>query len=169
MTFSIVFPAFHPRKGQETFFIEKIWFTTRLTTRVVFPAWHNFSNETFMQGLANRNKVHTIRNGKRHKVGGILSARYWSSKPYYSKQVEFSIITIKKIFDIEIDENGVVTVDNHVFNEDGERELAENDGLSYSDFSEWIIVPVTKKKKPFSGQIICWTDHIDYNQEKYFV
>jgi len=38
------------------------------------------------------------------------------------------------------------------------RDVALNDGLSYQDFFSWFGI----KKKLFEGQIICWSNDIDY-------
>jgi len=75
ITFSRQFPHSHKRSGEETNFVEKIMFG---------------------------GKIHTIRNSymvwedrfkKIYKGEACLALRYWSGKPYRSKQVEFLRLT----------------------------------------------------------------------------
>jgi len=132
ITFSRVFPKYHPKAGQPTYFVEKI--------------------------LA-KAKVHTIRNGNRWKVGDKFSPRIWSDKPYKSKQIIFSTdIEIKKVFSFSKDLisehfylNGIET------HPDDLMEIAKNDGLELSDLLLWFQYP-----KPFNGQIICWSEDVSY-------
>jgi hypothetical protein len=100
-------------------------------------------------------KYHTIRAGNRWKVGETFSARIWSGKPYRSKQVEFAQLPIKKIWNIEFDENGVIAIDG--FYTDKDYEIAMNDGLAEDDFYSWFPMG-----KPFKGQIICWNENVNY-------
>lgn len=129
ITFSRFFPVYHPRKGEPTGFIEKI-----LTAQ----------------------KIHTIRCGNRWRKGDVFSARFWTDKPYKSKQQEFAVIKIKKVFDIEINITTVL-VNGFPINNLTFREIAENDGLQFEDFRNWF-----PKDKIFTGQIICWNENIEY-------
>lgn len=111
-------------------------------------------------------KNHTIRAGNRWKEGDWFSPRFWSGKPYASKQVNFVPdlgIQIKKTWPFEVDENGVASLDgSYLFGEEDENELAKNDGLTLQDFNDWLLMPCYKKSKAFSGQIICWNPEIEY-------
>jgi hypothetical protein len=128
LTVSRTFPKTHKRAGQQTWFVEKI-------NEAIIP----ISEEPIMG-----KKIHTIRANyefweKRAKQindgEAILSLRYWSGKPYNSKQVEFCQLT--KI--------GLQKLDNPTnffYAEiDGKKcnweDVAKNDGLSFYDFCEW--------------------------------
>jgi hypothetical protein len=94
ITFSRVFPKYHPKAGQPTYFVEKFLssinykyydedrqFNPRLSVDIFEP------------------KHHTIRNGNRWKVGDKFSPRVWSGKPYNSKQIILSDdVEIKQIY-----------------------------------------------------------------------
>lgn len=126
------FLATHPRKGEPTFFRDKI-----------------------LTGI----KKHTIRAGKRWKVGEWISFRTWSGRARKSSQVEFHQAQVKKIFDIDIYETLEVFIDGKFYcNYSSEliKALAGNDGLDEMDFKCWFM------DLPFSGQVICWSDNIDY-------
>ncbi len=130
ITFSKYFPAYHLKKGQETFFVEK-----------------------FLSG----DKKHTIRAGSRWNTGDIFSPRYWTGKPYNSKQEQFAPDTeILKVYSFEINE-GCFMINNELYAYSSSVELldklAENDGLSQIELLEWFRYP-----KDFKGQIICWRE-----------
>lgn len=117
LTFSRVYPSYHPRKGESTFFVDKI-----------------ISGE----------KSHTIRAGNRWKVGDKFSPRVWSDKPYRSPQIEFApAIEVKKVFDFKVTDDGYL-LNGKSLNLDGLTELAKNDGLGADDFELWF-APYTKK------------------------
>lgn len=164
LTFSRFFPAYHPRKGEPTFFVEKIMagFADKgngwiMQDEFVLYDWHEYYNAI--------PKWHTIRAGKRWKVGDIFSPRIWSGKPYASKQVAFSEpIEIKKVFDFEIVPVGEyfsVYIDHLVKKEELQPTLAKNDGLKEIDFVHWFSSKEIKQKG-FDGQIICWNEKIEY-------
>ena len=134
LTVSRTFPKTHKRAGEQTHFTEKI------ACGVFCPgdcSDCNFKNP----------KIHTIRGNyelweKRAKEinegRAILSIRYWSGKPYRSKQVEL----------YKLEEIGLQKLDNpknFVWAEiDGKKcnweDVAKNDGLSFDDFCEWFKV-----------------------------
>lgn len=158
ITFSRNFPVKHPRKGEPTYFVEKIWagladITDRMQGSVDMD-WYEYYN-----GVP---KWHTIRAGNRWKVGDFFSPRFWSGKPYNSKQ---SLITepieIKKIWDFKMDENGVYSVGGFYLDNDQYEVLAKNDGLTEEDMFHWFM-PNYDKPKAFKGQIICWNEKIEY-------
>lgn len=172
LIFSRFFPSYHPRKGEPTFFVEKI----------LRNFWRNESQQwvdpvvgevvkmyvDVIAAIKNVNhyspKLHTIRAGHRWKVGDVFSPRVWSDKPYRSKQIEIAPpIKIKKIYDITKEphrENGFVfhiNGDHYVADFKLEtanvklKDLARNDGLDKEDFVKWF-------PNSFDGQIICWKD-----------
>ena len=155
LTVSRYFPATHKRKGELTFFIQKI---KKALGIYEFHRPENISD-----------KIHTIRSNyelwaKRIKEvqegKAILSIRYWSGKPYNSKQVE--ICQLDKDSGIGIQMIKLKIKDGefsfNLKNIDGEywiknkcevgnswknyvypniEEVAKNDGLSFEDFKEW--------------------------------
>ncbi|RZL47547.1 MAG: hypothetical protein EOP00_11600 [Pedobacter sp.] len=121
------FPKTHSKGGQDTDFLDKIFFnkTKKHTIRGNYNLWKKRIDEV-LQGKA------------------IISLRYWSGKPYNSKQVEItqfnqtSYIGIQKLFfednciDIPIVfVPGVGAVEQSI------ETIANNDGLTLPDFKEW--------------------------------
>lgn len=170
ITFSQTFPKGHPKEGQPTYFVEKIWDSVGFLEK---PYCFNLSNclINFMRrdGDFIWPKHHTIRSGKRWKKGDWFSPRVWGtdvnpksgrSGAYQSKQIEFlPAIQIKNVWDFEIKDNGneILLEDEHVYSKEFPSIIARNDGLNYDDFLDWFKYP-----KPFIGQIICWNDQIQY-------
>lgn len=148
LTVSRYFPTTHKRKGERTFFQERIhealWPVTEPpilgkkihTVRANYPLWEE--------------RIKNIQDGN-----AILSVRYWSGKPYNSKQIEFlqldkdSGVGIQKLEDPT---NFVFAlIDGKIINWD---EIAKNDGLSFDDFCEWF-----KVRKPNPMAIIHFTHY----------
>jgi hypothetical protein len=124
-------------------------------------------------------KYHTIRSGNRWKVGDKFSPRVWGndvnpksgrSGPYHSKQIVIAPdIEVKKVWDIEIKEdpftisfellnNMLLKIDGHYATPEIIIPLiAKNDGLDLQDLLDWFKYP-----KPFVGQIISWSNQIEY-------
>lgn len=155
LTLSSTFPATHKRKGESTYFKEKI--VNQKVSYGVLTDNESVSISDFCKEYGVGTKIHTIRanyelwakrieqvqNGE-----AILSIRYWSDKPYKSKQVEIcqlgenAGVGIQEI-SIYPDLMGIT----NVWNDGDERyleahsvyiaELAKNDGLSLDDFKEW--------------------------------
>lgn len=143
LTVSKTFPVTHKQKGQPTYFPEKI-------LKLLCPFNVQLCEEF---GIDLIPKIHTIRANydlwsKRIKEvqegNAILSIRYWSGKPYNSKQVEIcqldkdSGVGVQKIsfgfagmpfgnFSLFIDGDTYPTVIM----------VARNDGLSLEDFKAW--------------------------------
>lgn len=162
ITFSRTFPAKHPRKGEPTYFVEKIWAgladkTDRMQGSVDMD-FHEYYN-----GIP---KWHTIRAGNRWKVGDFFSPRYWTGKPYASKQALITEpLEIKKIWAIRIMRNWVWIKDKKFSDFEFTNQivsLARNDGLEIKDFWNWFDAHPKMKKEGFSGQILCWNEAIEY-------
>jgi len=149
---SRVFLKGHPKAGEQTSFPSKI--ENALLNLKEYRHLHK--------------KLHTIRAGNRFKEGDKVSLRCWYDKPYRSKQTEFAIVTIKKVYDIEIKHEIVPHGDNFFRHTEYEmkayingkrlddnqlKTLAKNDGLSIEDFKSWF-----GEDMEFKGQIICWVD-----------
>lgn len=157
ITFSRFFPSYHPRKGKPTFFVEKILnsvYNPKSIHDIPFEV-QQIINQLVL--LDREEKHHTIRFGHRWKAGDKFSPRVWSDKPYRSKQITFAPdIEIKKVWDIHFDEGGVIDI-NGFYTEVEYETIATNDGLSFKDFHFWFPIG-----KPFTGQIICWNENIEY-------
>jgi hypothetical protein len=128
LTISRTFPKTHKRAGQQTWFVEKI-------NEAIIP----ISDKPIMG-----KKIHTIRANyefweKRAKQindgQAILSLRYWSGKPYNSKQVEFCRLTKIGLQKLDNPTNFFwAEIDGKKYNWE---DVAKNDGLSFYDFCEW--------------------------------
>jgi len=99
-------------------------------------------------------KKHTIRKGKRWKVGDKFSPRVWSGRPYASKQIIIAKdMTIERVLDIEIDKLGFININGDYYNQITQCDyLAMNDGLEKDEFASWF----DSNKLPFSGQMLIW-------------
>lgn len=115
LTFSRTFPSYHPRKGEPTFFVEKIFTDLFLQ--------HDIDNSNMDEPLLENEiknyytktwepKGHTIRSGNRWKVGDYFSPRVWGDDinpksgkkgAYHSKQIIIApAIEVKKVWNIRI-------------------------------------------------------------------
>lgn len=174
ITFSRTFPVYHPKAGQPTFFVEKLYNSVLFDTDGMDFDIGESINE-FYEKNPNDKKHHTIRKGNRWKVGDKLSPRYWGdnineksgrSGPYQSNQIIIaSDIEVKKVWGFEINEKKEIWVGGkRIVRQDCVSEkigtlraIAINDGLSFDDLLKWFQYP-----KIFSGQIICWNESINY-------
>lgn len=182
ITFSRVFPSYHPRKGEPTYFVEKIYKSLDLPrfdsngVRVLKHDVFNFADYGRCEP-----KHHTIRAGHRFKVGDWFRPVVWGndinpksgrSGPYHSKQITFAPdIQIKKVWDFKMyiineKENGhgiYIAIENKMQNIS--TQIHTNDGLSFKDFCDWFCPPGKKfitGLPIFYGQIICWNENINY-------
>lgn len=176
LTFSRFFPAYHPRKGEPTFFVEKINKSLGWEHGIPFgdeteAHFKNlgieYSHEIYKNSLP---KFHTIRSGNRWKVGDKFSPRVWSGAPYKSKQIEIAPpIEVKKVWEFKfipktwIDESSI-EISGRKIEAPEFNLLAMNDGLSTYDLLYWFGEgkEMSTKRKPFAGQIICWAEKINY-------
>ncbi len=166
ITFSQFFPAHHPKKGKPTYFVEKCWRSIGIPE----PTFLDYIDELnpdlintydFRSSLRHPTdfspKHHTIRAGNRWKVGDYFSPRVWSGKPYQSRQIIIAPdLEIKKIWSFEI-KNSEMFINNRKIGSLETVDLALNDGLHTRDLFDWFKYP-----KPFTGQIICWSENIEY-------
>jgi hypothetical protein len=178
MTFSRVFPSHHPRKGEPTYFVEKILKSIYggskyMTMLDIYAENFDVSESEFLAGFCNPffdhiPKHHTIRAGHRWKVGDKFSPRVW----YRSKQIIIAPdIEVKKVWNFEVVIYNKLGYESVRLNDlllheviAGQifmgghykwRTIAKNDGLEFEDFGNWF-------NKSFSGQIVCWNDQIEY-------
>jgi hypothetical protein len=176
ITFSRTFPAYHPRAGEPTYFVEKLYKSILKPTDHV-PITGIESGLSLFALADAQPKHHTIRAGHRWKVGDWFSPRVWSGKPYNSKQIVIAPdIQVKKVWDFEMDKCGVCAIAKpgkqviYTFEYDDQwpdsldNDIAKNDGLTPADFYFWFSrSPEFKRSEDgFSGQIICWNENIEY-------
>lgn len=148
LTVSRHFPATHKRKGEPTNFVEKILEndSIEITIPNQAPEFLNFYRHNYTP------KLHTIRSNyqlwaKRinevQEGKAILSLRFWSGKPYNSKQVEFAVLDKDSGCGIQdlifLNRNildPIIAINSDCLELDI-NDLYENDGLSFNDFKEW--------------------------------
>lgn len=187
LTFSRNFPSYHPKAGQPTDFVNKIWEgiwqgklaptsamwqPCDLDKEDIVRLEQEFENYyQYLPRVKNYTpKFHTIRAGNRWKVGDWFCMKVWGtdvnpksgrSGPYHSKQIVISPpMQVKKVWEIVI-----VPQDR----------LLVIDGLNYYPlaYDETIALLAENDglssedllewfKKPLTGQIICWNESIEY-------
>lgn len=187
LTFSRTFPAYHPRNGQPTFFVEAILIQLGIDyTSLNYFIWLCENNkeigEPFLDSFYNslshniEPKSHTIRNhAKPLKAGEFINPKCWAGKPYNKTkegywQIKFAPdIEVKKTwnFEIEIDDDYTCFLVNKkpfcemnskMTTNTGQLDyLAKNDGLNSLDLLYWFKHPL-----PYKGNIICWNENINY-------
>jgi len=171
ITYSRFYPAYHPKKGEETFFIPKILasldipFITKINYLKELYAQHSDNDLVFLLSKF-LPKHHTLRTGNRWKAGDLFSPRIWlQAGGHYVKGNKLITIApdieIKKVWDVEMDLNGVFSINGKYIEPEQKALLAKNDGLSEEDFFNWFM-PDYNKPKEFHGQIICHNADIDY-------
>jgi len=160
ITFSRIYPSYHPKAGQPTGFVEKIWEggIEAINTELLKDEWANF----FFEREGRVPKVHTIRAGERWKVGDYFSPRVWSQKAYRSPQIQFADpIRVEKVWPISVI-NRSFYLHGSPLKTCALEKMATNDGLSFEDLLAWFN-PVGKKPVPdWHGQIICWNKDVEY-------
>lgn len=172
----------HPMQGDPTQFVESF-----LNSLYVDYKSENYLNKLFQ--LNNRNikrkkikandliqihaslthsnyfKGHTIRGGKHFTALEKISIRCWQDKAYLSPQIIlWDDIPVKQVWDFERIEEAVEgELNTEEFFINGKKiktiaeleQLANNDGLLLRHFHWWF-------NKPITGQVICWSDEINY-------
>lgn len=166
---SRTFPAYHPKAGQPTYFVEALYKALFVMKVIPSELGDTYSYKMFNDGFA---KQHTIRIGRRWKSGDKASLRCWSGKPYASKQIKLveSDVVISRVVDITIDydlrsicvhkrtgyeSHWSVNHSNYYINK-----LAANDGLTVSELIDWF--QFGKKKGKVDAQILIWGSVSDY-------
>lgn len=160
ITVSRTFPGYHPKAGEPTYFVEKIW-AAMADEHIEIKMHQPGSDLDFYKYYNAEPKRHTIRSGDRWKVGDMASLRYWQGKPRQkgSKQIEFAQVEIKQVWPIKIVGEFIFNQFDNVWFAAHLDQLSANDGLSVDDLKAWFKMPV---KTPFIGQIICWSDKVNY-------
>lgn len=166
ITFTRIFPEYHIRKGDLTYFAEQI--LNNLSGQnikcdvIALAAKLNFSLlENFEESCGS--KGHTIRPGNDWKVGDRFSPLLWQEKPRHSELIPFTPeLEVQRTWTFNCNPDGVIHVNGSIIDDKLKQLIAANDGLSWLDFKEWILTPCYKNQTSFSGQIICWDDSIVY-------
>jgi hypothetical protein len=155
-TFSRTFPNYHPKAGEATHFIEKLWASIgkpgkEIIDQFIWP--DGWLEQEFIP------KHHTIRKGHHFKVGDWFSPRVWSGKPYNSKQIIIAPpIQVKKVWDFEVRDGWFYLNSDMVASANFLNSIAKNDGLDTKDLMDWFQYP----KDSGEMQIICWNENIEY-------
>jgi hypothetical protein len=149
LTVSRYFPATHPRKGEPTYFPEKIQIGIMGSEK--FNELHDNDCAGFLPKLhtcrANyplwKKRIEQVQAGE-----AILSIRYWSGKPYNSPQVEIcqldkdSGIGVQMLDMSIFQSHNMAFVNNYTLTYSNSiqlsvSDLCNNDGLSLQDFKNW--------------------------------
>lgn len=167
------FPAYHPKAGQPTYFVEKLWASTRkedyfslvnLNSLTIDNRDSQMKSskyriiEDFYSSLSevyHDSKFHTIRQVNiskrtglpmRVEVGDAITFYVWSGKPYHSPQIVVSPqIEVKKVWDFEISAAGALWInDRHK----GNLRLRGVDSLGLSE--------VAKNDGVSASDLIAW-------------
>lgn len=119
---STKFPGTHPRKGENTLFLEQILEEVKIhTIRSNYSLWAK--------------RIDKIKNGE-----ACLSIRYWEGRPYHSAQPEAFRMTAEHGVDyqkIKMNKDFSFTIDGKEYSKDSLDLLSRNDGLSRRDFEDW--------------------------------
>lgn len=172
LSFSTTFPSYHPKVGQPTHFIEKIW----SGLLQIDPQWYgqflpgfdedddrNF-NLSYSRMRSFEPKYHTIRAGHRFKVGDGIIPFTWSGKPYRSKWIKpfhngDLVIPVERVWDFRVELLGkcpMFYLEDQFINLPMEPTISKNDGFkTIIDFVDWF-------NEPISGQIITWNPELRY-------
>lgn len=179
ITVSRFFPQYHPRKGEPTYFIEKIWDSIAPLNTGMYELNKNIEKEVVKEFIESLSflpyypKHHTIRAGKRWRTGDKASIRVWGDDinpksgrkgAYHSKQITIAPDVEVTVFDFEIKNDEAdepsIYIEGKFYCQIGAVDselIAKNDGLTLEDMKSWFNYP-----KEFSGQIICFNKNIKY-------
>jgi len=175
--FSTRFPAYHPKAGQPTYFVEQILNSLGIPysgykqllqklnpdlPEKVIDDFINSISKTTITGT----KLHTIRGGTRWKAGDKFSPRIWISRPYFPNFYEGKRIPSQLIFapDQEVKKTWPFEATKEEYYLDGlpligkielVNRIAANDGLHWRELFDWF-------DKPMEGQVICWSETVNY-------
>lgn len=178
ITFSTRYPAYHYRKGEPTYFVEK--FLNSLYHHKEIP--YSFYTTSLLEELnlsdIHEPKHHTIRVVKKRKwkAGDMFSPRVWGNDvnpksgrrgAYHSKQIIIAPDTkILKVWDVDIWADNChchigIAQDDQTVGLLSFGEVAKNDGLTFEELKAWF--QLKPNKDPIKAQILCWnTETVDY-------
>jgi len=157
--FSRVFPAYHPRKGEPTYFVEQMLKQLIINGKASTEDLKGeFVNCKILGEVGY--KGHTIRKGHHFTEGDYFKPKVWTLLPYKSVKHQFAPpVMVEKTFWFQIKNNRIyintVALCQYA-------KVAENDGLSEgSDFACWFGLE-KDICEDFDGQIICSNNQINY-------
>lgn len=187
ITVSRVFPSYHPKKGQPTYFVEKIWKSLRYyvsqlgtieglekeVSNYRCGLGSNYGDGKYTPPIDFEPKHHTIRLGKRWKTGDKASIRVWGNDinpksgrkgAYHSKQIIITPDVEVTVYNVELWKQGSDCFIGQKVNENTHTllsfgEVARNDGLDFYDLKEWFKL---KEGVVIEAQIICWNKELKY-------
>ena len=141
---SKTFPTTHPRKGEQTFFVEKIQnnanlFCMSATTRVLSEAEFGVKTHTIRSNYPLwAKRMEEVQAGR-----AVIELFYWADKPYRSKQVVFATLDKDSgcgVQELSFIENKIdfpsVPGGGYAARVTTEW-LSKYDGLSLEDFKAW--------------------------------
>lgn len=176
LKFSTRFPAYHPKRGEPTFFVPKIMLSLNNNGLLAEPNFPYFDYKIY----CTKNKLHTdhfnediipkghtVRKGNRFEPGDYFYPRIWTNRPYYPgingnpAVIAFTNpVMVVKTYNIEttkpLKDGAIIKINGKSIGSSTIELLAKNDGLSLNDFKHWFNKPLP------SGQIIIWDDNIRY-------
>ena len=136
LTLSKVFPATHPKAGQDTGFKQKL-FAAKNNMPCYHPKIHTIrANYSFW-----RKRFEKIEAGE-----AVLSIRQWVGKPYGKGSIQIEIMRLTRedgigLQRLEFDKDRNGSISYNFYNIDGHFpgliQLAGNDGLSVEDWKTW--------------------------------
>lgn len=163
ITFSRSYPAYHPLKGQKTYFVEKI---VKGLPEVIelhpamFTGKYGYDCNTYQTVTP---KYYTIRLGNNWSVGDKFSPRVWSGIARKSKQIAIcGDLEVRHTWPITIDlKKRTIYVHTTLWNystgwymgADRIELLAKDDGLTVEGFWAWF---AKRGVVQVNAQIICW-------------
>lgn len=116
---SVVFQKTHPKAGQPTSFISKIFSQEKKhTIRGNYELW--------------KKRIDEVNEGK-----AVLDLRFWEGKPYDSKQQTFKTLKQGEVGVQKLDLTRLGWFVDNLESDISHAILAKNDGLNLYDFSHW--------------------------------
>ena len=174
ITFSRIFPKYHPKAGLGTFFVEQILNSLKIDFRDI-----KYQNTLMLLNIRHLNdgklteddivrfrcslataeyehKLHTMRAGERFKEGEKFSPRVWSGTPYDSPQIIFAPEQVVfKTYPVQLI-NSLFLIHGKNIDLEILQRVIENDGFcDVDDFYSWFY-------DDFEGQIIAWDKNVNY-------
>lgn len=154
--FAVTFPKYHPRAGEPTHFVEKIWEAVpgnnilydAINYEVLRPYAESFQSKKMWTP-----KRTTIRAGHRWKKGDFFVPKIWTGIPYRSKPIAIcEPLEVLDEEDFTIDMDGIYWLNDDMLTLKELEAIALVDGFDeVDDFELWFNV---KKGQTFDGQRI---------------
>lgn len=158
LKFATTFPDWHPRKGEPTYFAERIMrglYEAGMISDVIYFNQRDMAAVNEFEGI----KIHTARKGHDWKVGdwfqpvtedGVkicspLQIKWLRQMSVFDHVIARFFLLSKNITIEQREAHAMVNVHDKV------EQIAANDGLSPEDFIDWF-------PKPFDGQLFGWTE-----------